>query len=174
MKKTFCGLMLGAGLACVAAMNLSAQSMVHVYITDAEGKTLGMAMLSKAPTGVSIALDLKGLTPGEHAVHVHGTPKCEGPAFATAGGHLNPAMKKHGLKNPEGPHAGDMNNFMVGADGTAKVTIVATGVTMGTEANSVFANGGTALVVHAKADDMMTDPAGAAGDRIACGVIMKM
>ena len=90
-----------------------------------------------------------------------------------SGGHFNPAGKKHGLQNPEGPHAGDMENFTVGADGTAKGMIMAKGITMGSEANSVFANGGTALVIHAGPDDMKTDPAGAAGDRIACGTITK-
>ncbi len=174
MMKTVLGMTMGVSLACVAAMQLSAQGMVHVDIKDAQGKSIGMAMLSKAPNGVSIALDVKGLTPGEHALHVHMTPKCEGPAFTSAGGHFNPMAKKHGMKNPEGPHAGDMNNFMVAADGSAKTTVVAPGLAMGTEANSIFANGGTALVIHAKGDDMMTDPAGAAGDRIACGVITKM
>ena len=77
------------------------------------------------------------------------------------------------MKSPDGPHAGDMENFTVAADGTAKGMVMAHGITMGTEANSIFANGGTALVIHAGADDMMTDPAGAAGDRIACGVIAK-
>ena len=125
------------------------------------------------PGMVHIQLDLKGLKPGPHALHVHMTAKCEGPAFASAGGHFNPAAKKHGLKSPDGPHAGDMENFTVAADGTAKGMVMANGITMGTEANSVFANGGTALVIHAGADDMMTDPAGAAGDRIACGVVAK-
>ena len=173
MKKTVLGTMFGAAIAAMAAIQLSAQGMVHVDIKDAQGKSIGMAMLSRAANGVSIALDVKGLTPGEHALHVHGTAKCEGPAFTTAGGHLNPANKKHGMKNPEGPHAGDMNNFVVAADGSAKVTVVAPGVTLGSEPNSVYANGGTALVIHAKGDDMMTDPAGAAGDRIACGLITK-
>ena len=160
--------------ALAVAAQLSAQGMVHVSLMDAQGKSVGMAMLSSSPKGVSIALDVKGLTPGEHAIHVHMTPKCEGPAFTTAGGHFNPANKKHGLKNPDGPHAGDMPNFTVAADGTSKATVMAPGVTLGAGNTSVFANGGTALVIHAKADDMMTDPAGDAGDRIACGVISKM
>jgi Cu-Zn family superoxide dismutase len=82
-------------------------------------------------------------------------------------------MKQHGLMNAMGPHAGDIPNFMVSAKGEMKGTIVASGVTMGTDKDSVFSNGGTALVIHAKADDMKTDPAGNAGDRIACGVIEK-
>jgi Cu-Zn family superoxide dismutase len=106
-------------------------------------------------------------------VHIHATAKCEAPAFTTAGGHFNPDQKHHGLKNPEGPHAGDMPNFTVKPNGTAKVTVEDPRVTLGGGNNSVFANGGTALMIHAKADDMMTDPSGNAGDRIACGVIAK-
>jgi len=157
--------LLGAGTA-------SAQ-MKHVELKDAKGNSVGVAMISPATGGgVSIALDLKGLPPGEHALHFHAVPKCEAP-FTSAGGHFNPANKKHGLQNPEGPHAGDMNNFTVDAKGTAKTTIVNTKVTMGSESNSIYANGGTALMIHAAADDMKTDPAGNAGERIACGAITK-
>ena len=156
------------------AVSASAQmKSVKVALSDADGKSVGTAELSAAPKGVSIHLNLMNLTPGEHAIHVHATAKCEGPKFTTAGGHLNPDMKHHGSMNPEGPHAGDMPNFTVAADGTSKATVVAPGVTMGDDSHSIFSNGGTALVIHAKADDMMTDPAGNAGDRIACGVITK-
>ena len=146
---------------------------VKVSLSDGQGKSVGTADLSPAAQGVSIRLNLMNLTPGEHAIHVHTVAKCEGPAFTTAGPHLNPDMKHHGLQNPEGPHAGDMPNFTVSADGTAKSTVVAPGVTMGDDSHSVFTNGGTALVIHAKADDMKSDPAGNAGDRVACGMIAK-
>jgi Cu-Zn family superoxide dismutase len=82
-------------------------------------------------------------------------------------------MKKHGLENPDGPHAGDMKNFMVKANGTAKLTVMDERVNLDDNAHSVFANGGTALVIHEKADDLKTDPAGNAGARIACGLISK-
>jgi superoxide dismutase, Cu-Zn family len=144
-----------------------------VQLKDAQGKDVGTATLSPADHGVSIKLDLKNLPVGDHAIHVHQTAKCDPPDFKSAGGHLNPDNKKHGLESPEGPHAGDIPNFKVDANGKAKTTVVAPGVTMGDAANSVFAGGGTALVVHAKADDGKTDPAGNAGDRIACGVITK-
>jgi Cu-Zn family superoxide dismutase len=98
---------------------------------------------------------------------------CEGPKFTSAGGHFNPDMKKHGLENPEGPHAGDMKNFTVKADGTAKTEVDDDRVTLSEGPHSLFTGGGTALVIHAKADDMKSDPAGNAGDRIACGVIKK-
>ncbi|MEZ5294434.1 MAG: superoxide dismutase family protein [Vicinamibacterales bacterium] len=171
MTRTFSFVVLALSVGAFATAG--AQSMVHVDVKDASGKSVGMAMLSPASGGgVSVAINFKGLPPGEHALHFHQTAKCEAP-FTSAGGHFNPGMKKHGMQNPEGPHAGDMPNFTVAADGTAKTTIVDKNVTLGEGANSVFANGGTALMVHAGADDMKTDPSGNAGDRIACGVISK-
>jgi Cu-Zn family superoxide dismutase len=99
--------------------------------------------------------------------------KCDPPDFKSAGPHFNPDNKKHGSKNPDGPHAGDLPNFDVGPDGTAKVSVVAPNVTLGDGPNSLFHPEGTALVIHEKADDYMTDPAGNAGARIACGVVQK-
>jgi len=148
-----------------------------VTLKDGTGKDVGTAKISDGSggKGVRIALNLKGLPSGEHALHVHTAAKCEGPAFTSAGGHFNPTNAHHGINNPTSPkpHAGDMRNFTVKPNGTAKVMVENSAVTLGDGSNSVFANGGTSLVIHAKPDDLMSDPYGNAGDRIACGTITK-
>jgi Cu-Zn family superoxide dismutase len=146
---------------------------VTVKLSDAAGKSIGTAKLAPDPGGVKITLAVKGLAPGDHAIHIHDTAKCVGPDFKSAGGHFNPEHKQHGAGNPQGPHAGDMPNFTADAKGGSTASVVAPGVTLDDGPHSVFTSGGTALVIHEKADDGKTDPAGAAGNRIACGLIAK-
>ena len=143
-----------------------------VTIINSKGEPVGSATLTQGPQSVTIALEVSQLPPGKHGFHIHAIGKCDPPDFQTAGGHFNPFGKKHGLKNPEGPHAGDLSNLEVGPDGKGKIEATVGGLTLGKEGLAVLLDSnGTAVVIHAGLDDEMTDPAGNSGARIACGVI---
>jgi Cu-Zn family superoxide dismutase len=142
-------------------------------LKSADGKDVGTATFTPTKGGVKIQVQVANLPPGKHGIHVHAVGKCDAPDFKSAGGHFNPTGKKHGLKSPEGAHAGDMPNLTVGKDGKAKATLTAKGASLAEGEGSLFGPEGTALVIHADADDEKTDPAGNSGARIACGVIEK-
>lgn len=154
-----------------AAFAQSAAQSAHADIVNAQGQKIGTATLHPSASGVRIDVEVSQLPPGTHGIHIHTVGKCEGPAFASAGGHFNPTAKKHGKDNPEGPHAGDLLNIEADANGTAKASVSDATVTLGGGPNSLFHEGGTALVIHEKADDYKTDPSGNSGARIACGVV---
>lgn len=142
-------------------------------IKDVQGQTIGEATLRESAAGVLIKVDLRNVPAGAHAFHVHSTGACEAPAFVSAGPHFAPGATKHGLLAQGGPHAGDLPNLHVPADGKLSLEVLASGVTLAAGPRSLLDADGSALVLHAAADDYTTDPAGNAGGRIACGAIVK-
>lgn len=137
------------------------------------GDSLGTITLTEKSNGVMLSLDLKGLTPGVHGIHIHETKKCDAPDFQTAGNHFNPDKKEHGLLHPKGAHAGDLPNIIAEDDGTVKAEIMAPQVTLKEGKNSLFQKKGTSIVITETGDDGMTQPAGDSGARISCSAIKK-
>ncbi|MBT2582681.1 superoxide dismutase family protein [Planococcus sp. ISL-109] len=146
--------------------------MLTVEFLNVDGDAIGTAELTEEDTGVLVKLNVEGLEPGTHGIHFHEEGLCEAPDFESAGGHFNPTGASHGHDNPDGPHAGDLKNIEVADDGTSMDELTAENLTLQIgEDNSLLKEGGTALVIHASADDGQTDPSGDSGDRIACGVV---
>lgn len=164
---------LGATVATVLLVTGVAHAQrARAELKDANGTTVGQATLEQKGDSVRIAATFTGLSAGSHAFHIHEVGKCE-PPFESAGGHFNPSGKQHGRDNAQGPHAGDLPNIEATSGGRAKVEVTAPGVSLDGGKGGLLDADGATLVVHEKADDYKTDPAGGAGARIACGVVRR-
>ncbi len=140
-------------------------------LTGADGAAMGTVTLTQGPNGVLIAADVHGLSPGPHGFHIHGVGACS-PDFTAAGGHFAPGGEGHGFMHEDGTHAGDLPNIHAGADGAARADVFSDAVTLARNSDdSLFDDDGSAIIIHAKPDSYGEDPA--AGDRVACGVIVS-
>jgi Cu-Zn family superoxide dismutase len=142
----------------------------HAQFTDFRGRPVGTVTVLETKAGGLLVLKLRTIPPGVHGLHVHTVGLCEPPVFASAGPHYNPGNRQHGFRNPAGPHAGDLPNITAAADSSVDTTITISGdlvraIGAGPAAKS--------LVLHANPDDLMTDPSGNSGDRIACAVLQR-
>jgi superoxide dismutase, Cu-Zn family len=135
-------------------------------LADATGKSIGSAKVAQSSHGIRLTVKVKGLEPGERGLHLHTVGLCEAPKFTTAGPHWNPGGKQHGRDNPMGSHAGDLPNLVIDAKGRGSLAFDVHGA----ELAALMDSDGAALVIHAKPDDYKTDPTGASGDRVVCGV----
>jgi len=161
------------GIPGAAAANPATAPTAEVHLQNAANESVGKVLLRDTPHGVLMEIELTNLPPGEHAFHIHEHGQCK-PPFETAGGHLNPTSRNHGFEATSGAHAGDLPNVVVSDGGTFKGEILAPDVRL-TEAGGkgLLDADGSSLVVHEKADDHKTDPAGNSGSRIACGIVAK-
>jgi Cu-Zn family superoxide dismutase len=162
----------GTALTLLCLHSASAADQANALLKDKQGKDVGTVELTQTPAGVLLRLSLKGVPAGERAFHIHEVGKCDAP-FESAGGHFNPSQHRHGVLAGEG-HAGDMPNLHVPQNGQLEVEVLNAAISLENgQPNSVLKSGGTSIVIHAGKDDYRSDPAGNAGDRIACGVIQQ-
>ena len=168
-----CGLAVGMTASGLGKAAAQGPKEIKVKITSSSGQDAGTATFKTVKKGVKVSISLKNIPFGDHAVHIHQNAVCDAPDFKGAGPHFNPDGKKHGYRNDMGHHNGDFpKSVSIGEDHTGEATFVLDSISLDPKAsNSLFLNGGTSIVVHEKADDEKTDPSGASGNRIACGVI---
>jgi Cu-Zn family superoxide dismutase len=169
-------LLLATAVALIAIAPCHAQGTqsATASFVNGQGQEIGTAKLLQSSDGVLIEAEIRGLPPGEHAFHIHQKGACD-PAtnFNSAGGHFAVAGEKHGYLAEDGPHAGDMPNQFAGQDGVLRLHVFNPNVTLGNGEGSLFGPDGTSIVIHAKPDDYQSQPAGNAGDRVACAVIKR-
>jgi Cu-Zn family superoxide dismutase len=158
---------------CAGSRGTPVDNTAQAELRNAAGQVVATAAFTQVGGALRVLVEAQGLPPGVKGVHIHAVGKCDPPDFTSAGSHFNPAGKQHGALNPQGPHAGDLPNLDVGADGRGRLESTTEMVTLRSAPNSVFDADGSALVIHAAADDFKTDPTGNSGARIACGVIVK-
>lgn len=172
MKRTLIFTVLAFLTLALAASSASAQQgTATAELEDPNGNPVGTATFTEGPEGVVIDVEVEqGVEPGEHGIHIHETGEIE-PSFEAAGDHFNPTNAEHGFEDPNGPHAGDLENITVAQDGTASYQTVNDRITLGEGENSILDSDGSALVIHAMPDDYETNPSGSSGDRVAAGVI---
>jgi superoxide dismutase, Cu-Zn family len=166
MRKTLPTIAAALSMSACAAIDVPVPA-PPVALVNASGQAVGTVAASQTSGGVTFAISASGLPHGLHGIHIHAVGRCEVPKFESAGGHWNPASRKHGLNNPEGPHAGDMPNITVSSSGVASETVVLAHASLAELADA----DGSALVIHAVADDYVSDPSGNSGARIACAVL---
>lgn len=157
---------------CTTTGELPTAKLATATLKQGNGVPAGSAVLTAAGDKVTLTVAVAGLSAGDRGMHLHAVGRCDGPDFTSAGGHLNPGARQHGAHNPAGSHLGDLPNLSVGGNGTGTATVILSGTRAELE-TALFDADGTAIIVHAAADDYKTDPTGNSGPRVACGVLTR-
>lgn len=174
MKHIAASVVLAATLVSGCATNGTARSaqLAAAALQNANGLPVGTAVVAGLGETLTLNVAVTGISPGPHGIHLHMVGDCTPPGFASAGGHLNPGGHQHGTDNPAGGHLGDLPNIVAGANGAATLSVPLRGTRAQVE-SALFDADGTAVVIHAAADDYKTDPTGNSGARIVCGVLKR-
>jgi Cu-Zn family superoxide dismutase len=159
------------GMEAMGATSTGAGALQTAALRTADGQQIGTASVREEQGATVLTVDVNRMPAGTYGMHVHAAGKCEGPAFESAGPHWNPQSKQHGTQNPQGPHAGDLENLTIGQNGAGGATLTLSGTELRSGQSPMLDADGAALMIHAKADDYRTDPSGNSGDRIACAVL---
>lgn len=159
------------GMEAMGATATGAGALQTAALRTADGQQIGTASVRGELGSVVLTVDVNRMPPGTYGMHVHSVGKCEGPKFESAGPHWNPENKQHGTQNPQGAHAGDLENLTIGQNGSGGATLTLSGIELSEGRTPMLDGDGAALVIHAKADDYRTDPSGNSGDRVACAVL---
>ena len=180
MRRTFLTAVLALAYAATPATQGPAATgttgsmpMAAAALVDGSGRGIGDARLQQTPHGVLLRLDLKNVTPGVHGLHIHEVGRCDAPSFESAGGHVSLDRRVHGFLNPSGPHAGDLPNIFVPSSRELSIEYLIPDVTLDPGPRSLLDTNGSTIVIHADQDDHFSDPAGHAGDRLACGTVVS-
>ena len=175
MKRIVAGVAAAALIASGPVSAAGSKARAIAKMIGIDGKPIGTVSFAATSHGVLMMFDLKGLTPGAHAIHIHTSGSCDPKvAFTSAGPHFSDDAKKmHGYLAGHGMHSGDLPNQFAASDGTLHATAISTAFALGNGKKSIFDRDGASIVVHAKGDDYISQPAGNSGDRVACGVIMR-
>ncbi len=169
--RTFIAISFAMAVAACAHQPVMDSAVARASLINTQGQDSGTISIVGTPGKLAMRIDAKGVPAGAHGIHLHQIGRCDAPAFDSAGPHWNPAGRKHGLENNNGPHAGDFPNIEADSAGNIMTSIPLEMLELTGGSQPLLDADGASVVIHAKADDNMSDPSGNSGARILCGIV---